>query len=179
MAWCRPGDKPLSEPMMVRLPTHICVARPQLVRKTPVIKIKKMVQPESINKDMDLISLINNTLMPEPNGCRFILECNFLGENCCVLIKISNFASSNLVNNKLSLVEIMFWSQTVDMPLPKAMTIYLLKQTCLTQLQWVNICFTCYWLPDESRSHMSKSCQIQKIKIHWFVLCEFLTKPEQ
>ena len=31
MAWCRPGDKPLSEPMMVVLPTHICVARPQWV----------------------------------------------------------------------------------------------------------------------------------------------------
>ena len=31
MAWCRPGDKPLSEPMMVTLPTHICVARPQWV----------------------------------------------------------------------------------------------------------------------------------------------------
>ena len=31
MAWRRPGDKPLSEPMMVRLPTHICVTRPQCV----------------------------------------------------------------------------------------------------------------------------------------------------
>ena len=30
MAWRRPGDKPLSEPMMVSLPTHICVARPGL-----------------------------------------------------------------------------------------------------------------------------------------------------
>ena len=29
MAWRRPDDKPLSEPMMVRLPTHICVTRPQ------------------------------------------------------------------------------------------------------------------------------------------------------
>ena len=29
MAWRRPGDKPLSEPMMVRLPTHVCVTRPQ------------------------------------------------------------------------------------------------------------------------------------------------------
>ena len=28
MAWRRPGDKPLSEPMLVRLPTHICVIRP-------------------------------------------------------------------------------------------------------------------------------------------------------
>ena len=28
MAWRRPGDKPLSEPMMVSLPTHICGTRP-------------------------------------------------------------------------------------------------------------------------------------------------------
>ena len=32
MAWCRPGDKPLSEPMMLRLLTHICVTRPQWVK---------------------------------------------------------------------------------------------------------------------------------------------------
>ena len=31
MAWRRPGDKPLSEPMMVCLPTLICVTRPQWV----------------------------------------------------------------------------------------------------------------------------------------------------
>ena len=29
MAWRRPGDKPLSEPMIVSLPTHIYVTRPQ------------------------------------------------------------------------------------------------------------------------------------------------------
>ena len=29
MAWCRSSDKPLSEPMMVSLPTHICVTLPQ------------------------------------------------------------------------------------------------------------------------------------------------------
>ena len=32
MAWRRPGDKPLSEPMMVSLLTHICVTRPQWVK---------------------------------------------------------------------------------------------------------------------------------------------------
>ena len=31
MPWHRPGDKPLSEPMMVRLLTRICVTRPQWV----------------------------------------------------------------------------------------------------------------------------------------------------
>ena len=31
MAWHRPGDKPLTEPMVVRLLTHICVTRSQWV----------------------------------------------------------------------------------------------------------------------------------------------------
>ena len=34
MAWRRPGDKPLSEPRMVSLPTHICVTRPQWTLET-------------------------------------------------------------------------------------------------------------------------------------------------
>ena len=32
MAWRRSGNKPLSEPMMISLPTHICVNRPQWVK---------------------------------------------------------------------------------------------------------------------------------------------------
>ena len=32
MAWCRSGDRPSSEQMMVRLLTHICVSRPQWVK---------------------------------------------------------------------------------------------------------------------------------------------------
>ena len=31
MAWRRPGDEPLSEPMMVSLLRHICVTRPQWI----------------------------------------------------------------------------------------------------------------------------------------------------
>ena len=37
MAWRRPGDKPLSEPMMVSLLTHVCVTRLQWVKRCPVI----------------------------------------------------------------------------------------------------------------------------------------------
>ena len=33
MAWRRTGDKPLCEPMMVSLLTHICVTRPQWVKR--------------------------------------------------------------------------------------------------------------------------------------------------
>ena len=36
MAGRRPSDKPLSEPMVVELPTHICVTRPHSAYNTPV-----------------------------------------------------------------------------------------------------------------------------------------------
>ena len=39
MAWRRSGDKPLSEPMIVSLLTHICVTRPQWVNTIAVIFI--------------------------------------------------------------------------------------------------------------------------------------------
>ena len=39
MAWCRPGAKPLSEPTMVSLTTHICVTRPQRVFVSHMLKL--------------------------------------------------------------------------------------------------------------------------------------------
>ena len=39
MAWRRPGDKPLSEPMIVDLLTHICVTRPQWVDQSNFGKV--------------------------------------------------------------------------------------------------------------------------------------------
>ena len=38
MDWRRPGDKPLSEPMMVSLLMHICVTRPQWVKCSSIIQ---------------------------------------------------------------------------------------------------------------------------------------------
>ena len=38
MAWRRPGDKPLSELMMVRIPTHICVSRLQWVKTNHLLR---------------------------------------------------------------------------------------------------------------------------------------------
>ena len=35
MVWCRPGDKPLSEPMRVSLPTQTCVTRPHWDKLLP------------------------------------------------------------------------------------------------------------------------------------------------
>ena len=48
MAWRRPGDKPLSEPMMVSSLTHICVTRPQWVEENQHLK-SKLVQNNMIN----------------------------------------------------------------------------------------------------------------------------------
>ena len=51
MAWRRPGDKPLSESMLVRLPTHICVTRPQWVKKYPWAVLRHI-------RDLGFISLM-------------------------------------------------------------------------------------------------------------------------
>ena len=44
MAWRRPGDKPLSEAMMVSLLTHIYVARPQWVKQKNLLHIVHLNQ---------------------------------------------------------------------------------------------------------------------------------------
>ena len=48
MAWRQPNKKPLSEPMMVRLPTHICITQPQWVKNSTccigIDKCKKKIK---------------------------------------------------------------------------------------------------------------------------------------
>ena len=48
MAWRRPGDKPLSEPMMVSLMMHICVTRPQWVKFYFIQNQRKFVRIKQI-----------------------------------------------------------------------------------------------------------------------------------
>ena len=44
MAWCQPGDKPLSELMMVNLLMHICTTWPQWIKqKLPPLSIKPKI----------------------------------------------------------------------------------------------------------------------------------------
>ena len=47
MAWRRPGDRPLSEPMIVSLLTHIRVTRPQWVKKC-TLSVKEATDPRAI-----------------------------------------------------------------------------------------------------------------------------------
>ena len=61
MAWRRPGDKPLSEPMMVSLPTHICVTRPQWVNLATRLTVLEMRRkPLSATTPMPFTLLITN-----------------------------------------------------------------------------------------------------------------------
>ena len=63
MAWRRPGDKPLSQPMMVSLLTHICVTRPQWVKAHQtkhIPKFKEKIWGHGINYFLALQAWRNN-----------------------------------------------------------------------------------------------------------------------
>ena len=108
MAWRRPGDKTLSEPMMVRLPTHICVTRPQWV----------------------------NTLRPGQNGRHFpydVFKCVFLNENMWISLKC---VPNGPVNNTPELVQITAWRRPGDKPLSEPMLVDSTTHICAQHL-WV------------------------------------------
>ena len=80
MAWRRPGAKPLSEPILVSLLTHICPTWSQWVKL-----ISMMSYGVSLGKWV-------NTLRPRQNGRHFaddIFKWIFLNENAWISIKIS------------------------------------------------------------------------------------------
>ena len=68
MAWRRPGDKPLSEPIMINSPTHICVSRPQLV------KIQMLVYIVSVGKICCCQPLILLSYPKQESRVRFTLN---------------------------------------------------------------------------------------------------------
>ena len=145
MAWRRPGDKPLSETMMVRLPTHICVTRPQWVKSSIISQHLYSIgtwNPHSW-KTRTHLSYIVNTLRPRQNGRYFpddILKGIFLNENLLISIKISlKFVSKGPINNISALVQIMAWRRSGDKPLSEPVMVRLLMHICVTRPQWVNI----------------------------------------
>ena len=65
MAWRRPGDKPLSEPMMDNSLTHICVTRPQWVNRN--VKLIRRESQSSVHNFLfrtSLLTWINLTHLP-------------------------------------------------------------------------------------------------------------------
>ena len=64
MAWRRPGDKPLSEPIMVSLLTRICVTRPQWVKvQSTVFWSQNFDLVENFQKTVVLIVIFQDKIL--------------------------------------------------------------------------------------------------------------------
>ena len=106
MAWRRPGDKPLSEPMMVCLPTHICVTRPQWVNTVRALcKYKHDVScivEITIATVNDVLSCACFSAFAPASGCRslfvfvFVLFPLFLYICLFVCVIVSLFPSVSI-----------------------------------------------------------------------------------
>ena len=104
MAWRWPGTKPLSEPIMVRLPMHICVTRPQWV----------------------------NILRPKPKWPpfrRWHFQMHFLEWKCMNITSdfTLKFVPMVGINNILSLVQMMAWRWPGNKPSFESTTASLLR----------------------------------------------------
>ena len=98
MAWRRPGDKPLSEAMMVRLLSHICVARPQWD--------KCITSSNQMRDNSYCFSLAHDTWGLIENCWKII----FFYLNCCILFQLSVISVPKaLIHNKASPVQIRAW----------------------------------------------------------------------
>ena len=162
MAWRRSGDKPLSETMMVSLPTHICVTRPQWVNSSPAVgakgrwdkKIYRLAKfrPYASNAKLCVFYVVTppqitadcyfNSLRPRPNRRHFaddIFKCIFENENEWISPSISlKFVPKVRINNIPALVQIMAWRRSGDKPLSEPMMVSLPTHICVTRPQWVN-----------------------------------------
>ena len=65
MAWHRPGDKPLSEQIMVRFPTYICVNRPQWVKIVlPISKERKSFKMSfEISRNIEALEMLQRVMI--------------------------------------------------------------------------------------------------------------------
>ena len=62
MAWRRSGDKPLSEPIMISLPTHICGTRPQWVKYAILTNRLVLLLNVLFSEDLQYDVWVNPTL---------------------------------------------------------------------------------------------------------------------
>ena len=120
MAWRHPCDTPLSEPMMVRSLTYICITRPQWVKSSDDLPQSLTTIICCTHRNMSI-----NTLRPRQNGRHFaddIFKRIFLNENILILIQISlKFVPKGSINNIPALVQIMAWRRTGDKQISEPM----------------------------------------------------------
>ena len=136
MAWRRPGDKPLSEPVMVRLPTHICITRSQWVNPEWVAGLWSLGSPA-------LFFFFFITLRMQQNGCHVAddtFSCIFLGEN----FSAQNFTDfyPRGCNWPSALIQIMVWWWIANKPLPESCSM----SYGVTKPQWVILSYIVFHL---------------------------------
>ena len=78
MAWRRPGDKPLSETMMVILPTHICVTRPQWANIKPASKRSQLMSTLTLSTQQNYWGYIDHSYLENKLYLRCIQKLLFL-----------------------------------------------------------------------------------------------------
>ena len=155
MAWCWPGDKPLSEPMMFSLQMCICITQSQRVKTDLGIftsscspgKMQCIVGswpvgiPIVLHRPLIVPCTTLKTLRPKHNERHFaddIFKCISLNENVWIPIKISlKFVPKGPINHIPSLAQIMAWRRPGDKPLSETMMVRLLTHICVTRPQWV------------------------------------------
>ena len=108
MAWRRPGDNPLSEPMMVILPTHICVTRPQWVNN---VLYAKLCYIGNVIQKKSKCAMCANDLMTQ--GIKLVMHCWF-GSEYKDLYWIQTWRPrQNIQNFERDVFKIIFFSKNV------------------------------------------------------------------
>ena len=123
MLWRRPGDKPLSELMMVRLLTHICIARPQWVKYTLLImddnRNGKHIGLHANNKERHFEAL--KLSRQDGRRCESTFLVEFSSMKACMIFKFCrSFLLRVTINYKTALVEIVAWLRSCDKPSSRA-----------------------------------------------------------
>ena len=92
MAWRRPGDKPLSEPMVVSLLTHICVIRHQWVKISKLFSKPKLLIRISIKIDLQAILSLHDEVMDikQANKAQLVNMVSLLYGNVSTLLLHKN-----------------------------------------------------------------------------------------
>ena len=151
MAWRRSGDKPLFEPMMVSLPTHICVARPQWVKPCPLylysiepfstrsrhvsyaIVLVKIIRIHR-NTSYSTISILNDCVVLVKNDCLSVIHIS--SYTLVAALHISSFHETTHVYS-IAMIEIRENSSILD-PVRSAMPApgYIFRHIRVTQRQF-------------------------------------------
>ena len=99
MAWRRPGDKPLSEPMLVFVPTHLCVTWPQWVNTLGAKLSPFTIMPQH-KEILPLGRLELFILYRKHHGCQWLVGLNTSVGTYCPSIK-SNYVTDISLGSKL------------------------------------------------------------------------------